>query len=153
MAKRDVTISIKVDDSDSEKAVERLKARFKEIENISDKSIREASRNITEKIGSSFAAGGEREYLETIRRLQPELKQLQKNIEAGAFDLADYQRRMQLLDPATRTAIAASRDLGSALKQTGTEAEHGTNGLGKLLIGLNLMDRGLDFVKQKLGEA
>ncbi len=130
-----------------------MKARFEELADVSDKAVSEIGKSLNEKLSSGFAAGGEREYLETIRRLQPELKQLHQNIKDGALDLTDYHRRMQMLDPATRSAIAAANQLGSAFRKTGDEAEHGTNGLGNLLIKLDLLGRATNFIQQKFGEA
>ncbi len=150
MAKREVTVSIRVEGGkDGEAAVERMKRAFKSLQDASDKSISHISRSIQTNLADAFATGGEREYLETIRRLSPELKQLQENLRSGSFDIADYQRRMQLLDPATRSAIAAANQLGIAVRNTGDKAEQSTSDLGRLLIGLNLLDRAVDFVREK----
>lgn len=153
MAKPEVTISVRVEDKDSEAAFVRMKARFAELDEISDKAIKNLNKDFAGKISQSFASGGEREYLETVRRISPQLKQLHENIKDGSLDLTDYQRRMALLSPITRKAIEDAQKLGSAFNNVGDEAEHGTNGLGKLLVSLNLLDRVIDFVKGKLTQA
>lgn len=153
MANPKISITVEINDKGSDAAFARMKARFEQLEDVSDKAVSEIGKSLNEKLAGGFASGGEREYLETIRRMQPALKQLHENIKSGAFDLADYQRRIQLLDPATRSAVAAANQLGTAFNRVGQEAEHGTNGLGNLLIKLDLLGRGVNFVQQKFGEA
>ncbi|MFV0388438.1 MAG: hypothetical protein ACK5NT_06770, partial [Pyrinomonadaceae bacterium] len=97
MAKRDVTIKINFDDKDGARAAERMTRRFQEMASAADKSISSQGKALSNQLSKDFASGGEREYLESIRRLAPELKTLHQNIKNGSIDIADYRRRMELL--------------------------------------------------------
>jgi TP901 family phage tail tape measure protein len=159
MANREVSISIRVDDSGSDGAFRRLTARFNELGDTSDTAIKKIGDSLDRQLMVAFSKGGDREYLETVRRLAPQLRALQEQIKAGAFNLEDYGRRMQMLHSFTKDAIAQTEHLGEAFRDTRDEAKNTGTTLKDMLgeFGGNLAARAvsqvLDYVKQLGQEA
>lgn len=152
MPQREVKISIQVNGNDANAAVERLTKRFNELGDASDKAIKNVSKDIAGEVSKSFASGGEREYLETIRRISPELKQLQNNLKNGSFSQEDYNRRLQLLHPITQKAITDANELGRGIKVLGDSTEHTANGFQTMLIKADLVGRGISLLTQTVAD-
>jgi len=151
-ASREVSISVRIDDNGSDGAFRRLTARFNELGDVSDKAIQEIGKNLSKNLKNAYQSGGDREYMETIRRMAPEFRALQEQIRAGSFNLEDYNRRMSFLSALTKDGINKSEELGKAFRDIADESEKTGSTIREMLgeFGGNVAARFVSFLTDQV---